>query len=153
MVSFHWGTIWITHMEQKPIMLQWGKNKQSRCTCKIKSAPTPELPAWCWRSFYRTQNWLWVTFPRGLTGSQRWSLPWPETGRGTLSITWLSREVKPEPASSKPQATWKLQPSVQEHGFQPWFFLLSDGFPPGSASSSRAKSCQNGLHGDNKKFS
>lgn len=53
-------------MEQKPIMLQRGKNKQSRCTCKIKSAPTPELPAWCWRSFDRIQNWLWVTFPQGL---------------------------------------------------------------------------------------
>ena len=68
MVSFHRGTIWIIHMEQKLIILQRSKNKQNRCTCKIKSAPTPEYLPCTGEVSTRTPNWRQVTFPRGLLG-------------------------------------------------------------------------------------
>lgn len=68
MVSFHRGTIWIIHMEQKLIILQRSRNKQNRCTCKIKSAPTPEYLPCAGEVSTRTPNWRQVTFPRGLLG-------------------------------------------------------------------------------------
>ena len=73
MVSFHQGTIWIFHMEQKLIILRRSKNKQSRCTCKIKSAPTPEYLPCTGEVSTKTQNWHQVTFPGGLLGNQKGS--------------------------------------------------------------------------------
>lgn len=70
MVSFHQGTIWTIHMEQKLIILQRSKNKQNRCTCKIKSTPTPEYLRCTGEVSPKTQNWHQVTFPRGLLESQ-----------------------------------------------------------------------------------
>lgn len=52
-------------MEQKLIILQRSKNKQNRCTCKIKSAPTLSTCFLC-RNFYK---FCWMVLSHGVTGA------------------------------------------------------------------------------------
>lgn len=117
-------------MEQKLIILQRSKNKQNRCTCKIKSAPTPEYLPYTGEVSTKTQNWLQVTFPRGLLGSRDeiWR-DQAETGRGflkrhvfpqwRLNQSMLARIAEPPDNASRGRA--------RRHGFKSWFphYLMS----------------------------
>lgn len=140
-VSFHQGTIWIIHMEQKLIILQRSKNKQNRCTCKIKSAPTPEYLRRTGEVSTKTQNWCQITFPRGLSESQRWSrLGRDQAGIGRARSggwttghagaqgraarhglagrgqeAWVEIPVPPPPPPSPDEST--RNPQVLKHGF------------------------------------